>query len=310
MAFRVAREAGFGTEGDLRFASARRRRALPRQPLLAAGDWRDLRPGDPAMSGWRSAPNREPSGNARDSTRRRALPVAGLPVAVLLAVTSGCAGVASSEPPASTPSATPSVAPSIEADPFPYSEDPLPIEPGTYLIPESAWSVADLTVTFPEDWTVQYGHVFAKNPDTPDEFGFYAVVVDEIYADACVGDAGELVPVGPSVDDLAQALLEQPGPEGSGPIATTLGGYPASRVDLAIPQSLDLEACNLGGIGLQVWYSPPADKYFVLGPDGTMRVYILDVEGMRQVVLTAGSATLDADAAELQTVLDSIEIEP
>jgi hypothetical protein len=28
------------------------------------------------------------------------------------------------------------------------------IEPGTYRVPASAWSVADFSVTFPEGWTV------------------------------------------------------------------------------------------------------------------------------------------------------------
>lgn len=124
------------------------------------------------------------------------------------------------------------------------------IEPGTYRIPKSAWSVVDFTVTFPEGWTVQYGHTYLKQSDAPDELGFYAVVVEEIYTDACEGD-GQLMEVGPSVDDLAIALLQQPGPMASGPVDTTLGGYPASRIDLTVPEGFDLKACRLGGLGLR-----------------------------------------------------------
>ena len=185
-----------------------------------------------------------------------------------------------------------------------------PIEPGTYRIPKSAWSDVDFTVTFPEGWTAQYGHAYHKHPDTDDELTFYSVVVDGIYADPCVNEGGALIEVGPTVDDLAEALLRQPGPMKSGPVDTTLGGYPAKRIDLTVPKGFDLSACNVKGIGLQIWYSPPADKYFVLLQSEIASVYILDVNGQRQVFLTGhSSAASQEDVRELQTVLDSIRIE-
>jgi hypothetical protein len=182
---------------------------------------------------------------------------------------------------------------------------------GTYRIAKSAWSVADFTITFPKGWTAQYGHVYLKHYDTDDEIGFYAVVVDAIYADPCVGrNSGDLMEVGPRVDDLAAALLWQPGPKAGSRIDTTLGGYPATRIDLTVPEGYDLNNCNLEGIGLQIWHSPPADKYFVLLADGIASVYIVDVDGQRQVFLTQHkSAASDEDLRELQAVLDSIHIE-
>ena len=232
-------------------------------------------------------------------------------VVVLLAVLTACGGGAAGDPQASTtPSEAPSSTPDGATSPFPASAEPVDIEPGTYRIPESAWSVADFTVTFPQDWTVQYGHDYLKHSDGDDELGFYAVVVDAIYTDACAGDASELAEVGPSVDDLAAALLQQPGAKASGPVETTLGGYPATRIDLTVPKGLDLQACSLGDIGLQIWYSPPADKYFVLLPDGIASAYIVDVDGRRQVFLTQyRSAASDEDVRELQAILDSIQIQ-
>ena len=210
-----------------------------------------------------------------------------------------------------TPSATTSPASGATATPLPYSTDPVAIQAGTYRIPDSVWSLVDFTVTLPDGWTVQYGHVYQQHPDTPEEFGFYAVMVDAIYADACEGTTGELMEVGPSVDDLANALLQQSGPEANGPIDTTLGGYPATRIDLTVPEGFDLVACNMEGIGFQIWYSQPTDKYFVLLADGTASVYILSVEGERQLFMTQQrSATTDEDLAELQAVLDSIDIAP
>lgn len=188
----------------------------------------------------------------------------------------------------------------------------IPIEPGTYLLPRSAWSVADLTVTFPEGWTVQYGHVFARHHDQKDEFGFYAVVVDGIYADACRGERGDIMTVGLGVRDLVDALLEQPGPAKRDPVDTTLGGYPAIRIDLSIPPRLQRRNCFIGpGTGVQVWYSEPADKYFVLLPNAVACVYVVDVDGKRQVVLAqVGNPRSTRDRAELQSVLDSIRIKP
>ena len=229
-----------------------------------------------------------------------------LAVAVLLAVLTGCGGAASGEPPASGSSASPSTTPDATATPIPSSAEAVALEPGTYRIPSSAWSAVDYTVTIPDGWTVQNGASLWHAPDGP---GLEPFVPDTIYADACEGSQGERLEVGSSVDDLAAALGKQQGPKASGPVDATLGGYPASRIDLTVPKGFDLKPCNLPD-ALQIWFSHPADGYFVLFPDGIGRVYIVDVDGQRQVFQTQyGSATSDKDVRELQAILDSIHIE-
>ncbi len=233
-----------------------------------------------------------------------------LGVAVLLAALAGCGGGVTGEPIASTPSATSSADSGVAVSPFPSSDEPVAIEPGTYQIPKSAWSVADFTVTFPKGWTVQYGHVYAKHPDADGEVGFYAVTVDEIFADACAGTNGESIEVGPTVHDLAEALVTQSGPRADGPYGDTLGGYPSIHLDLYFPKNLDLKPCNLEGIGLQIWYSAPSDKYFVLLRDGIAWLHIVDVDGQRQVFLAQHrSPASPKSMRELSAVLDSIQIE-
>jgi len=227
-------------------------------------------------------------------------------VAALTACTRGTAG----EVHVPTPSATVSATAGPSSTPFAVSDDPIAIEQGVYRIPRSDWSVADFTVTFPKGWTAQYGHVFLKEPDSPEEQGFYAVVVDDIFADACAGSAARSLKVGPSVDDLAAALLEQSGPITRGPVETTFGGYPATRIDLTVPAGFDLRACDVKDVGLRIWFSAPANKNFVLLTDAAMTVYIIDVNGQRQVFLAGSRAgTSNADRRELQTILDSIHIE-
>lgn len=188
----------------------------------------------------------------------------------------------------------------------------LAIEPGTYRIPASPWSVADYTVTFRDGWAVQYGHIFSKHADQDNEFGFYAVVVDEIFTDPCQGE-GVPMAVGSGVGDLVTALMEQPGPTKEGPVTGTLAGYPATRIELEIPQSLDLAKCRLAQddvMGLQVWKSRRADKYFVLLPGQRVSVHVVEVHGSRQVFLVeTGPGMSDTDQADLKAALDSIRIE-
>lgn len=227
--------------------------------------------------------------------------------AVLLLVTlAACTSGADPVEPSTTSTTLLSM---TEGDPGDHGAH-IPIEPGTYLIPSSPWSVADFTVTFPEGWTVQYGHGYVKNADEPDELGFYPVVVDKIYTDSCGPEDGTLRTIGQRFDDLYAALREQAGGAAIGkPESTTLGGHPATRIGLRVPKRLELAKCRLAPWGLQIWYSEPADKYFVLLPDATASVYVLDVDGKRQVFLTqVGDSTSAADRAELQTVLDSIHI--
>ena len=109
---------------------------------------------------------------------------------------------------------------------------------------------------------------------------------------------------------LPRHCSNSPGPRASSMYSTTLGGYPAIHIDLSIPKNLDLKTCNLEGIGLQIWYSYPADNHFVLLRDGFASVYILDVDGQRQVFLAQSRAGASRkDTGELFDVLDSIYIE-
>ena len=234
--------------------------------------------------------------------------VTALALLLVLVFLAGCSGDSGTDADAPTPQAEPSEVRTIEV----VSDEPTYIEAGTYRMPSSAWSVVDYTVTFPVGWTVQYGHVFGKNADEEDELGWYSVVVDEIFTDACHGE-GIATRVGPEVDDLVTALRRQKGSKVSRPMAATVGGVPATRVDLTVPRNLDLTDCRLAedGIeGIQVWYAAAADKYLVVGPDSPVSVYVLEVEGRRQVFLTQHRRlSSEGDLAQMQSVLDSIRIE-
>lgn len=192
--------------------------------------------------------------------------------------------------------------------PMPLSDTVL--DPGTYLVTRDESAAVDYTVTFPADWFVQNGNQFGRLVDSPEEFGFLPFVVDEIYADPCLGDRGRVTKVGPRAQDLVTALLAQPGPVKSAPVRTTVGGYPATRIDLRLPESLRAQNCFLGpGTGVQLWRSRPA-RYMVLDDTGRVSVYVVDVNGIRQVFASQyhSERISERDLAELRQVLASIRI--
>jgi hypothetical protein len=235
------------------------------------------------------------------------------PILASLAVlvgTAACGGTASGGSPA-TPTDSPAPT-SAAGEPTPR---PIPtadgaLEPGTYRMAASPWSVADFTVTVPDGWSSQYGQILSTRTDGGDEIGVNPIVPDNVWSDACVGSGSEPLDVGPSVDDLASALDTQEASLASDPVPTSIGGYEGLRVDLTVPDGFDLHPCNAADAGLQIWYSRPADMNLVLLRDATVSAHIIDVAGKRQAFTAyiPGTAS-DADRAELEAVLDSIRYE-
>jgi hypothetical protein len=226
--------------------------------------------------------------------------------ALVVAPMTGGAGGASDEAQPTMPSAT---VRSPSSTTFTASDDPIPIDPGTDRMPSSDRSVADFTVSFPNGWTVQYGHVFLKAPDSAAEQGFYPVVVDDIFADACAGGT-----VGRSrsarASTTSRSAARANGSDRAWPVETTFGGRPGARIDLSVPEGFDLATCDVKDIRLRIWYSAPADKNFVLLRDAVMSVSIMDVNGKRQVfVADSRAGTSNADRREFQTVPQSIHVE-
>ena len=93
---------------------------------------------------------------------------------------------------------------------------------------------------------------------------------------------GRVIGVGTGVESLVTGLLDQKGgARATEPVATTLGGYPATRIDLRIPKRLNLERCQMAQYGY---------------------------EGLQVFLAQVGNPRSTEDRAELQTVLDSMSI--
>lgn len=141
---------------------------------------------------------------------------------------------------------------------------------------------------------------------TPPEitYGFAFWTAENLYADPCDPSAGELEPpVGPSVDDLVTALSDRPAFQVSSPTDITIGAFRGKDVELTAvaPDGDCSEAVPWRG----------GDGTIGLEPGETVRLQILDVDGVRIVMRTVEPVQGDAAVeAELHRILDSIRIEP
>ena len=244
----------------------------------------------------------------------------GATVLVLAVVTLGaCSSTVETEGPgASSAAATGSSAEaetpadSLSPKAFPEDDEPVAVEAGTYLVSGavagSDSALAGYTVTVPDGWTGDSGGDLKKDEDTPQGIGVSPWALDEIgvFEEACRGDLGDPGLAPASVAELVSALRAQKsGPIVSDPVATTLGGLPATRVDLDYPDRMARAHCRAGTGQLQVW-----GTYFVFFPNHTASLYVVGVAGQSLLLLvdTADGASV-ADRAEVQSILDSIRFE-
>jgi hypothetical protein len=112
------------------------------------------------------------------------------------------------------------------------------------------------------------------------------------------------------VDDLANALATLPGVGATAPTDITVDGYRGKQVTLTAPPSM-LIGCVLSPDGnMRIWASPLGATYG-MDPGDRNQVWILDVDGQRLVIDAPQPMTQSvAEKAEVQQVLDSIELAP
>jgi hypothetical protein len=214
-------------------------------------------------------------------------------------------------------SPTPSPLPSTSAINLPETGD---LAPGTYYISDNTLPQARrLSFTVPAGW------VSTRNDRTPDfhrtpdlaakptdegGLGFFASAVDRVFSDVCHW-RGKLIGAGTSASDLASALAGQAGLSASAATNTTIGGFPAIRVDLTTPDQ-DPAFCDGGGIHFWPAPGPNEDSTGLWGGENeTTVVYVVDVAGSRLVIgarHSVGATT--QDLAELDAVVASVKIEP
>lgn len=257
-----------------------------------------------------------------------------LAVVVLVVVGAGMVFYISSSPgnvgspgtpsPTATPTPAPSVAPTVV--PTVAGIPPLPEGPlaaGTYRLRPFTSETMTIDVTVPDGgWfggppSALSGPVGESNGPNGAFIAF--VRAQTINSDPCHWDndgSGRApqegdVEVGPTVDDLAEALAGSSAYASTTPVETTLGGFSGKRLELQLAP--DPAGCDS--------YDGAGDQYFVFGgrePQqyaqggaNTWQVTIVDVEGTRLIaVLVTYEETSAADRSAAQSILDSVVITP
>ena len=208
------------------------------------------------------------------------------------------------------PGPTPPSTPTPTVEPSPTAPQPLgngPLEAGTVVATDLGPSESTrVTLTVPDGWEGFAGACVLPITGTtaPDGMGIcFGEVNTGLYSDPCHGSSGPAdVPVGPTVNDLVDALAAQTAYEVTSPTEVTLGGYSGKRMDLQLPSNVG--SCDNGE------FYPWSGSIYAQGPNNRWRLWILDVEADRLVIISTDFAGTSAeDRAEQKAIIDSIQIE-
>jgi hypothetical protein len=252
---------------------------------------------------------------------------------VLIPRPTGTGGVTPTPVPSPSPSLAPSPPPSAAASPSAApSLAVIPpgqlcsasgncltgtLEAGTYSFDAGGVTPAKLTFTVPEGWNTDQGFVrknFDLNAptaveDSPTEVVFATFPVDHIYTDACHWLA-TMVSAGTTVDQLTNLLVAQKGRVASVPTTVTIGGFPAKRVQLTVPTSIDMTKCDNELLHFWPDVGGNGSGGLCCAAAGTTDVAdVVNVAGQRFVVVARHAAgASSADLAELNAIIASIKI--
>lgn len=209
---------------------------------------------------------------------------------------------ACSSPEASPSDATPSSSANQTLPPPPVGD----LDPGTYSLRLTS-GVA--TITVPAGWESLEPWAVATGADETFMVvafwpaGDFAVV--DIYSDPCAWSTNVVEPrIGPTVDDLANALAAQAMRGDAVPTDVTIDRYRGKYLEMSVPTDISFADCDGGQF--RSW-----EGRYHQGPGQIDELYILDVGGQREVLIVHHMpGTSAAELAEQQAVFESIDILP
>jgi len=162
-----------------------------------------------------------------------------------------------------------------------------------------------VTFTLPLGWErIQHMLIWGQTK----WFGFD--IVDNVYVDPCHTELGVRdPPIGPAPADLAEALTHIPGWEVTAIDDVTFDGFAGKYVKLIAPA--DISACSNPNDRILLPTRSWPGLFGAARANEPMELWILDVEGTRLVIHAGREPAAGAFViAELQTVIDSIRIDP
>ena len=187
-----------------------------------------------------------------------------------------------------------------------------------YVLGPSADFPGELTFTVPEGWSVGADNTALLAEMDGREIYIMRWDITHVYADPCQWE-GTLEEVGPTVDDLAAALEQQPMRDAT-VSDVELDGFAGKLVTMSVPDDMDFDPsathsdgfadCDLGQF---MTSNNPAGNNVrgQQGPGQRDDVYILDVNGTRLELDVAYYPDLpQADLDEIESIVQSVRIDP
>lgn len=206
-----------------------------------------------------------------------------------------------------TPTPEPSAASAASATPLPALGTQDSLDPGRYRV-VNAGPGLDVTVAVPsgwssgEDWVV----IGPRGNDEPDGMAirFYAYNLN-LYTNPASLDEGQLSPpVGPTVDDLVEAIVNHPAWTASAPTDITIDGHSGRLVSITIPSDAEFTADDK----FFLFVDPGGGQVWGWAPGQTFDLYIVDVDGVRLVIDSFHyTGTSEDDLAAQREVVESVE---
>ena len=229
-------------------------------------------------------------------------------VGLLVAACGADVGTTTSPPPASDAASSPSAAASPEELPIGQEQD---LNAGSYSLSEFPVGITFEipAVEPPAEWSacspapVEQAVCHWSKPDGNPPAAVTFQIVDNVVADPCSDqETAELLdpPVGPSVDDLVEAISNLEGYEATAPEDITVSGFGGKEFTLTAPET---EGCGA------TWAT--ADRTTGMGPGSQLAAHPRCRRRARHDKhRVSPGETPDASVAAVEQVMDSVQIQP
>lgn len=215
-------------------------------------------------------------------------------------------GLASCQASSSQPTATPTVAITAEptATPVPRLNGQEPLDAGRYQVNAGVSTV--VTVEVPSGWSASGDWVVLgpRGNDLPDGMAIRFYSIPNLAANPLSHSEGNLdPPVGPTVDDMVQAVVAHPAWTASEPTDITIDGRAGQLVSIMIPLDVEVPAD-----GFFFYAEPSGGGIWGFAAGQTFDWYIVDVDGQRLIIDSFHYPdTSEEDLAVQRTVVESVQ---
>lgn len=212
--------------------------------------------------------------------------------------------------PGSGPTPTPEPA-AVEptATPLPALGDQVLLDAGRYRVADAGISNIEVTVEVPAGWTSSANWVVIgpRGNDEPDGMAIRFYKIPNLAANPLSHAEGNLdPPVGPTVDDLVQAIVTHPGWTASESTDITIDGRAGQLVSITIPLDAELPADDTFYLSTD----PTEGGIWGWAPGQTFDWYIVDVDGQRLIIDAFHYPdTSEEDLAAQRAVVESVQFD-